>query len=155
MKLSEVKELLNDLDTLSFQLEDGTKVPAHFHITEVGSVKRHFIDCGGTVRKDEAVNFQLWSSYDYYHRLKASKLLSIIQLAEEKLDLKDAEVEVEYQASTIGTYRLAFDGRSFILKNMQTDCLAKEKCGVPVDKVKASIANLADDSCCTPGGGCC
>ncbi|MFT7154743.1 MAG: hypothetical protein ACI9Z7_001818, partial [Alteromonas macleodii] len=62
MKLSEVKEALNGMNELTFRLEDGTQVPAHFHVTEVGSVKRNFIDCGGTVRNDEAVNFQLWSA---------------------------------------------------------------------------------------------
>jgi hypothetical protein len=71
MKLSEVKQALKGLNNLTFLFEDGTKGPAHFHITEVGSVKRHFIDCGGTIRNDEAVNFQLWSSYDLHHRLKA------------------------------------------------------------------------------------
>lgn len=152
MKLSEVKQALKGLDKLTFSLEDGTKVPAHFHITEVGSVKRHFIDCGGTVRKDEAINFQLWSSYDLHHRLKVEKLLNIIELAEDKLGLTDQEVEVEYQASTIGTYKLSFDGGSFILKNLQTDCLAKDNCGVPEIVVKASN-DLAN--CCSPGSGCC
>lgn len=152
MKLSEVKQALKGLDKLTFSLEDGNKVPAHFHITEVGSVKRHFIDCGGTIRKDEAINFQLWSSYDLHHRLKAEKLLNIIELAEDKLGLTDQEVEVEYQASTIGTYKLSFDGDSFILKNLQTDCLAKDNCGVPEIVAKASN-DLA--TCCTPGSGCC
>lgn len=155
MRLSEVKQALTGIDNLTFQLEDGTKVPAHFHITEVGSVKRHFIDCGGTIRKDEAINFQLWSSYDFHHRLKAEKLLSIIELAEDKLELTDAEVEVEYQANTIGTYGLSFNGEFFILKNLQTDCLAKDNCGIPVEKLKIPLGKSANDSCCTPNSGCC
>ncbi|MCB9185459.1 MAG: hypothetical protein H6601_01780 [Flavobacteriales bacterium] len=155
MKLSQVKEALKGLNELTFLLEDGTRVPAHFHVTEVGSVKRHFIDCGGTIRTDEAVNFQLWSATDHDHRLAARKLLNIIELSEEKLGLTDQEVEVEYQTSTIGTYKLKFDGNAFILTNLQTDCLAKDKCGVAEKKPKVVIGQPAQASCCTPGGGCC
>ena len=155
MKLSEVKQALKGLNQLNFKLEDGTKVPAHFHVTEVGSVKRNFIDCGGTVRQDEAVNFQLWSSYDFHHRLKAEKLSNIIELSEEKLGLTDEEVEVEYQSTTIGTYGLSFDGSSFILTDLKTDCLAKDNCGIPVEKVKVLLDGSVKESCCTPNGGCC
>ena len=155
MKLSEIVEVLKDLDDLTFQLEDGSKVPAHFHVTEVGSVKRHFIDCGGTVRKEEVVNFQLWSSYDFHHRLKADKLLRIIELAEEQLELSDLKVEVEYQGSTKGIYGLKFEGTSFILTNRQTDRLAKDNCGIQTEKIKQTIGKITDESCCTLGGGCC
>ena len=155
MKLSEVKEALNGMNGLTFQLEDGSKVPAHFHITEVGSVKRHFIDCGGTVRQEEVVNFQLWSSFDFHHRLKADKLVRIIELAEEKLGLSDLQVEVEYQGATKGIYGLKFDEGFFTLTNTATDCLAKENCGIPTEKIKKTISKIGDESCCTPGGGCC
>jgi hypothetical protein len=154
MKLSEVKQALTGMSELTFRLEDGTQVPAHFHVTEVGSVKRHFIDCGGTVRKDEAVNFQLWSANDHDHRLAATKLLNIILLSEDKLGLNDANVEVEYQTSTIGTYGLQFDGNAFILTNTQTDCLAKDNCGIPPTKEKVTLGQ-AQESCYAPGGGCC
>jgi hypothetical protein len=50
MKLSQVKLLLPSIDKLQFKLENGQLVPAHFHITEVGKVSKHFIDCGGTIR---------------------------------------------------------------------------------------------------------
>ncbi|MCF8277315.1 MAG: DUF6428 family protein [Flavobacteriales bacterium] len=149
MKLSEVKEALNGMNEVVFRLEDGTQVPAHFHVTEVGSVKRHFIDCGGTIRNDEAVNFQLWTAADYDHRLAATKLLNIIALSEDKLGLSDAEVKVEYQTETIGVYGLAFRDKAFILTNTQTDCLAKDACGIPQEK------KATEQACCTPGGGCC
>ena len=41
MKLSEIKPILKAQETLSFQLPDGTLVPEHFHVTEVGKVIRH------------------------------------------------------------------------------------------------------------------
>ena len=47
MKLSEVKSALTKLDTIAFQLPNGELVPTHFHVTEVGKISKHFIDCGG------------------------------------------------------------------------------------------------------------
>ena len=45
--------------------------------------------------KENVINFQLWSSTDYDHRLHPEKLVNIINLSEEKLGLEDAEIEVE------------------------------------------------------------
>jgi hypothetical protein len=76
-------------------LENGTFVTEHFHVTEVGIVTKQFIDCGGTIRNEKTVNFQLWNANDFDHRLKPAKLLSIIELSEKKLSIEDAEIEVE------------------------------------------------------------
>jgi len=157
MKLSEIKSHLNHLETIAFQLPDGTLVPNHFHVTEVGKVTKHFIDCGGTVRHEEVVNFQLWEANDYEHRLHPEKLLKIIELSQNKLDIGDFEIEVEYQGATIGKYGLDFDGKNFQLTTKMTDCLAKDNCGIPKEKLKVNLSKLqsAEASCCTPGGGCC
>jgi hypothetical protein len=158
MKLSEVKNILNNLEEVRFELSDGTQVPAHFHVTEVGKIHKHFIDCGGTVRDEEVVNFQLWSSDDTDHRLSAEKLFKIINLSENVLGIGDHEVEVEYQGETIGKYALNFNGSSFVLSNKQTDCLASDVCVITNNKKKVKLATLgesSDASCCTPGGGCC
>jgi hypothetical protein len=155
MTLEEIKILLPTLETVEFTLENGTKVPAHFHVTEVGMVNKHFIDCGGVIRKEQKVNFQLWDANDFEHRLKPAKLLNIIQLSEEKLGMENAEIEVEYQADTIGKYDLDFNGSNFVLVSKQTACLASDSCGIPVEKLKVNIKDLAEQSCCTPGGKCC
>lgn len=156
MKLSAVKNILTQLESLHFKLEDGTKVPVHFHITEVGMVTKHFIDCGGTVRTEKVANFQLWEANDFDHRLAPQKLLNIISLSEKTLGLEDLEVEVEYQTNTIGRYDLVFKDADFILKSKQTACLASDKCGIPAEKLKVNLSDLqADKSCCTPSGGCC
>src|SRR5690606_9114147 len=55
MKLSEIKEILPALENVEFQLENGTFVPEHFHVTEVGQIIKNFIDCGGVIRKEKAV----------------------------------------------------------------------------------------------------
>ena len=156
MKLSEIKNHLEALEGVSFKLEDGSKVPEHFHVTEVGVIQKRFIDCGGTVRNEEKVGFQLWTAEDYDHRLSAQKLKSIIRKSEQLLILPNAEIEVEYQSTTIGKYHLDFDGESFILTSTQTDCLAKESCGVPVKKPRIRLSTLSSkESACAPGSGCC
>lgn len=85
MKLSEIKDILTNLDNVEFQLSDGSFVPEHFHVTEVGMITKDFIDCGGVIRHEKVVNFQLWNANDFEHRLKPGKLLKIIQLSEENL----------------------------------------------------------------------
>ncbi|GAA4236081.1 DUF6428 family protein [Postechiella marina] len=156
MKLSEVKLVLNKLETIGFQLPNGELVPNHFHVTEVGKITKHFIDCGGTVRNEEVANFQLWNANDYDHRLHPEKLLSIIEISESVLKIEDLEIEVEYQADTIGKFGLDFDGKNFLLTSKQTDCLAKDKCGIPEEKQKLQFSEIqATGNSCTPGGGCC
>ncbi len=157
MKLSEIKSKLNQLETIAFQLPNGTLVPSHFHVTEVGKISKHFIDCGGTVRQEEVANFQLWEANDYDHRLHPEKLLNIIELSERILGIEDLEVEVEYQGDTIGKYSLDFDGKHFLLTSKQTACLALDACGVPEVKPNAKLSELQKqtENSCAPGSGCC
>ncbi|GGG48053.1 DUF6428 family protein [Bizionia arctica] len=155
MKLSEIKKHLSNLETIAFQLPDGTLVPSHFHVTEVGKIDKHFIDCGGSVRKESVINFQLWEENDYDHRLHPEKLVNIIELSENVLSLDDLEIEVEYQGETIGKFGLDFNGTQFLLTNTQTDCLAKDKCGIPEAKPKIKFSELQNTSSCSPDSGCC
>lgn len=155
MKLSEIKSILKNLKTLSFKLPNNELVPSYFHVTEIGKISKHFIDCGGSVRKEEVVNFQLWNANDYNHRLHPEKLLHIIELCEKTLNIEDLEVEVEYQGQTIEKFGLDFNGKNFLLTSKNTDCLAKDNCGVPSQKPKLKLAELQNSSCCTPDSGCC
>jgi len=155
MKLSEIKLILEKLEIIGFQLPNGTFVPSHFHVTEVGKITKHFIDCGGTERKEEVVNFQLWNANDYDHQLHPEKLISIIELSEKVLGLKEAEIEVEYQGETIQKFGLDFDGKHFLLTSKKTDCLAKDNCGIPEEKPKLQFSELQTGNSCKPGSGCC
>jgi hypothetical protein len=155
MKLSEIKTILSTVETVNFELENGTQVPEHFHVTEVGVVTKHFIDCGGKERIEKTANFQLWDANDFEHRLKPQKLLNIISLSEQLLGMGDLEIEVEYQTTTIGKYNLAFDLENFVLVNKQTNCLAKDKCGIPSNKQKVRLSDKNDEPCCSPDGNCC
>jgi len=157
MKLSEIKNYLFHMEALTFMLPNGTLIPQNFHVTEVGLITKNFIDCGGTVRKETVVNFQLWEdSNDEEHRLKPGKLLKIIALAEQVLGMGDFEIEVEYQENTIGKYELGYNGENFLLLNKQTACLASDQCGVPAGKEKVRLSGITVESkSCTPEGGCC
>ncbi|AWM34955.1 DUF6428 family protein [Hymenobacter nivis] len=152
MKISELKEALAGLAAISFRLPDGTALPAHFHMTEVGLVTKHFVDCGGVERKETVANFQLWEAGDYDHRLAPQKFLHILQLSTRILGPQDLDIEVEYQQATIGKFGLAFDGRDFLLTPKQTACLAQDACGIPSAAFALPQLPVAT---CTPGGGCC
>lgn len=156
MKLSQIKTILADLERINFKLPNGTYVPEHFHVTEVGLITKNFIDCGGTVRNETVVNFQLWNANDLEHRLKPQKLSQIIELSEKVLGIQDYEIEVEYQDSTIGKYGLDFNGTELLLTNKQTNCLAQDQCGITDSKPKVKLSDLKNESsCCAPNSKCC
>ena len=156
MTLSEIKKHLSQLETISFTLPDGSLVPNHFHVTEVGQVAKHFIDCGGTVRQEKKVSFQLWNADDYDHRLHPEKLVKIIALSEEIFNLEGLDIEVEFQGEqTIQKFGLEFINNTFQLTSLVTDCLAKDKCGVPEPKQKLQFSDIQAGDSCAPGSGCC
>ncbi|MGB2342529.1 MAG: DUF6428 family protein, partial [Flavobacteriaceae bacterium] len=115
MTLHELKAQLQQQNTLAFELPDGSLVPSHFHITEVGKVTKNFIDCGGVIRKEEVISLQLWEANDYDHRLHPEKMLQIIEIAEKTFNLKDSSLEVDYQGNTIQKYGLEFEGNNYML----------------------------------------
>jgi hypothetical protein len=157
MKLSEFKKALSTLEKVSFRLPQGDFIEAHIHITEVGMLHKQFIDCGGVVRTETKVAFQLWKDdNDVDHRLFPDKLLQIITLSEKNLTILDEEIEVEYQAETIGKYGVEFNGFEFVLTNKLTACLAEDNCGIPVVKQKVSVSELQNQTnSCNPTSGCC
>jgi len=157
MKLSLLRAFLDAHNDLTILLPDGKAVPSHFHVTEVGEVTKHFIDCGGTVRHEKVVSCQLWSATDYDHRLKGGKLLDIIAKAESELGLGNLEIEVEYQGEqTIEKFGLEMVNGALQLTGKLTNCLAPDQCGVSIEKSSISLNDLVvTSSSCTPGSGCC
>jgi hypothetical protein len=151
MTLKEFKSSLENRNDLSFIIENGIKIPAYFHITEMGLKNKHFMDCGGVMRKDSKITFQLWTSDDYEHRLSSYKLSAIIKKAESLIneDLDNLEIEMEYQDYTIGIYSVNLIDDKYILEPTLTDCLAKEACGI--DETKQEIET---SECCTSDGCC-
>jgi hypothetical protein len=151
MHITELKKLLaeNTGKNMRFVLPTGKSIPANFHITEAGHVKKDFIDCGGTVRSTSACVLQAWvASNDEDHRLEAGKLGSILKMADTLLSSPDLPVEVEYEAPVISQFTITSSEIApgeivFHLANKHTDCLAKESCG------------LESGSCCSEEDDCC
>jgi hypothetical protein len=152
MNLKELKDSLQQPGEIAFVLPSGEYVPPHFHVTEVGKSSKIYVDCGGTVRAEEVITFQLWSANDYEHRIQPQKILQIIEIAEDTLGLENLEVEIEYQRDTIGRYGLSIDKDRFLLTPTRTDCLAKDKCGIP-EPVEGLDSEPSSDCC--PDSGCC
>ena len=110
MNLTELKNGLQAHADLNVQitLPDGGRVPAHYHVTEVGHVAKRFIDCGGTIRTSETCVLQtyLGSPQDDGHRLTAGKLAHILDLAQPILSSEELPVEVEYEEGVISQFPL-------------------------------------------------
>src|SRR5688572_30576535 len=115
MNISELKNHLDSVESLNFIHTDGRFIPPHFHITEVGLITKHFIDCGGTIRTDKVANIQIWVAEDVEHRLTPKGLLNILDLSYSILGDEDLKIEIEYQTDTIGKYGLAIKDDDFVL----------------------------------------
>jgi thioredoxin type arsenate reductase len=120
---------------MHFMLPDGSFVPAHYHITEVGRVQKDFVDCGGTVRSLASCLLQIWVANDLDHRLETTKLAKIMEVAKPLLTSDDLPMEVEYEDAVVSQYPLGGaevtpSGILFHLGGKHTACLAPEKCGV-------------------------
>jgi hypothetical protein len=134
---------------LHLMLPDGSFVPAHFHVTEVGRVQKDFIDCGGTIRSTVACVLQVWVADDSDHRLTTTKLATIIQLGSPVLKSTTLPVEVEYETGVVSQYPISTaeitpSGVLLHLGTKHTACLAPDRCGL----------GTVETACCsTPG--CC
>lgn len=150
MKLSELKMHLSLHEQVNFIQPNGHFIPRHFHITEAGLTTKHFVDCGGTLRSEKVLNFQVWVANDTDHRLSPQKLEKIIATAEKHFGKEDLEIEIEFQTETIGRYGLGIQGENLLLIAKQTDCLASEHCGVPGNSLPE-----VEKSCCGSTANCC
>ena len=114
----------------------GEAVPQHFHVTEIGGVRKDFIDCGGTQRVNSTCLIQCWVATDVDHRIGTKKVLKIVEMGEKVLAGDFLPVEIEYEEGVISQYPLddlevTNEAVVFRLTTKHTDCLAKEKCGIP------------------------
>ena len=132
-----------------FILPNGKSIPAHYHITEVGHVKKDFIDCGGTTRSVSACVLQAWIAvHDEDHRLNAGKLVTILEMAGKILPDGEVPVELEYEAPIISQFTIersevAEGATIFHLAIKHTDCLAKESCGL-----EGGCCSTVESDCC-------
>ena len=151
MTVKELKEAMAQAPdhAVTFELPEGTLVPAHFHITEVGFGKKTFIDCGGEVRIEGKCLLQVWVANDTDHRVDSARFVKILDHGKSVLPSESLPVEIEY--NNPGLTHMPLErvdvrdgGLVLVLVHKQTDCLAKDVCGI-----------TAENDCCTPGSGCC
>ena len=107
MKLSELKSLLSDHSDRHFRisLPDGASVPVSFHVTEVGHVRKTFLDCGGKLRESVSCQLQVWVGEDYDHRIETGKMAAILNLAKPYLPDETVPVEIEYEDQVLSRTR--------------------------------------------------
>ncbi|HEY1170565.1 MAG TPA: DUF6428 family protein [Verrucomicrobiae bacterium] len=159
MHLSEFKKTLSQHPdkALQFALPTGTKIPPHAHITEVARIDKHFIDCGGTVRKESTCRMQIWFADDTEHRISAGTLLKVLDKAASVMGADDLSVDFEYEAPFIAQFpisSIATDENALLVQLgiRHTDCLAKEYC-TPSPKtsknfVLPQLPKLEKTKCC-------
>ena len=155
MNLEALKTNLRQHSTknIRFVLPDRDLIPREAHITEVGHVAKHFIDCGGTVRSQESCLLQAWvSDADPTHRLSSEKLAGILEQSAKVVPSDDLDVEVEYGACAVSQYTIesaeVLEGElTFQLANKHTDCLAREACGI-ADEANGCGCGSDEGKCC-------
>ena len=162
MKTKEFLSLLQEHSNkdLVFEYTADKFVAPNYHITEVKNITVDSVDCGAGVDFWKETVIQLWESPKEKEKLEymsAYKALSILNKVDKIKPMeKDVEVKFEYSNSHFNTAQLFVNGFSTddkrLLLNLgieQTDCKAKETCGV------ADESAVMAESRCTPESGCC
>jgi hypothetical protein len=139
---------------IKFYLPNGNQIPEHFHLTDVGSVFRHFIDCGAQVRDESYVQIQLWLGKDIDHRLNGETVLKILSHSNVVLDklpnLQNTDVIIEYKEELTSQYPIERIEHTeqvikIYLKPSETQCLAVRR----HEKNK-----ISGESCCGSKSSC-
>jgi hypothetical protein len=117
-------------------------------VTEVGLVRKDFIDCGGTIRSSSTCVIQVWIANDLNHRLHSDKLHHILDLAAPLLKSTELPVELEYENGIVSQHPVSAAeqtpmGILLRLGTKHTACLAPLLCDV-----------IDDCSCCGTSNCC-
>jgi len=162
MKTNEFLTLLKEHSnkSLLFEYQPGKLVGANYHITEVKNITIDAVDCGANTDFWKETIIQLWESpkeidkRDYMSAYKALGILSKVDSI--KPMEKGVEVKFEYSNADFHTAQLFVNDfeiheNQIIMKlNVkQTDCKAKDECGVPME------VGAQSENSCAPGSGCC
>lgn len=135
--LKALKDILlkNEYVHMQIMLPDGSFVPPHFHVTEIGKVKKDFVDCGGTLREVTSCLLQILVADDVDHRLTSTKLKTIFGYASKLFCSEDIIVEMEYEQEFVSQFPIAEiettpSGLLYVLGKKHAACLAPDKCGI-------------------------
>ena len=160
------KEFLNILQShpnksLLFEYTPGQLVGANYHITEVKHLKIDSVDCGARTDAWNETIVQLWESpseigkTEYMSAFKALGILNKVGKMK-PYDL-NSEIKIEYSNPLFHTAQLFINDLEIYGDNLvaklaveQTDCKAKDECGVP-----EPVGAVSASESCAPGSGCC
>jgi len=161
-----IEEFLNLLQThqdkmLLFEYAPGQLVGANYHITEIKHITIDSVDCGAATDAWKETIVQLWENpsevgkTEYMSNYKALGILK--KVGRIKAYQMDSEVKFEYSNALFHTAQLYVNdyeihGNNLLIKLaiQQTDCKAKEACGI-----SESIDTESQLNNCAPGSGCC
>jgi len=162
MKTQEFLSLLkeNQNKKILFEYKKGSLVGANYHITEIKNIIIDAVDCGAGTDYWKETIVQLWESpteKDTAEYMSGFKALDILNKVDHIKPMeKNAEIKFEYSNANFHTAQLHVlshqKNEQFLLFNLsvqQTDCKAKDACGIPVETENDS------NTSCTPGSGCC
>ena len=162
MKTNEFLSLLKEHPnkSLLFEYKSGHLIGANYHITEIKNITVDSVDCGAQTDFWKETIVQLWESpaeKDKLEYMTADKALAILNKVDSIKPMeKEVEVKFEYSNANFHTAQLfvndyEISGNQLVMKLgvEQTDCKAKDECGVPFE------IGAETSACCTPGGGCC
>jgi hypothetical protein len=148
---------------LMFEYAPNQLVGANYHITEVKHLTIDSVDCGAQTDHWKETIIQLWESpneigkTEYMSVYKAMAILK--KVGKMKPYTLDAEVKFEYSNASFHTAQLfvndyTINGQQLMitLGVEQTDCKAKEACGVSKELQPVGVA---EEPCCSPDGNCC
>ncbi|MEO0530190.1 MAG: DUF6428 family protein [Planctomycetota bacterium] len=156
MNLADFREAISAAPDCGVLVElAGRSIAPHFHVTEVGSVTKDFVDCGGVRRAEVRCVLQTLVAGDTNHRLDSTKLAKILALAD-KLQLPgDVPVEIEHQERSVSTdvvvgVERRDDTLVVRLEPKQTACLAEDACGLPGGGLPqlTTLTGCGDSGCC-------
>jgi len=164
MKTNEFLTLLKEHSnkSLLFEYKTGHLVGANYHITEIKNITIDSVDCGARPDFWKETIIQLWESpkeKDKREYMSAFKALGILNKVDSIKPMeKEVEVKFEYSNADFHTAQLfvndfEVNGDNLIMKLgvEQTDCKAKDECGIPME---VGVDAQAENSC-APGSGCC
>jgi len=163
MKTQEFLTVLkeNEHKALLFEYQENKFVDTNYHITEVKNTVIDSVDCGGKMDAWNETVIQLWESPSEKGKigyLKSDKALSILERVHGMHPLDgNAIVKFEYSNDNFHKAHLEVQQIEVTTSKVivqlfvsQTDCKAKDTCGVP----ETALANAQENSC-APGSGCC
>lgn len=164
MKTNEFLNVLKEhpKKSLLFEYKAGHLVGANYHITEVKNITVDSVDCGAKTDFWKETIIQLWESpkeKDKLEYMTAYKALGILNKVDSIKPMeKEVEVKFEYSNSDFHTAQLFVNDVEISSEQLtvklgveQTDCKAKDECGIPV-----SVEMETESSgCCAPESGCC